>query len=182
MPRCIAFLRAVNVTGRSIKMEALRVEFEALGLAKVETFIASGNVIFETRARNLAALERRVEAHLAQAFGFEIHTFIRTAAELAAIANHEAFDAGGAAGATTFVVGFLGAAPDSAALQTIAAFESEHDRFRVHGRELFWLSRHKQSESTFSNAVLERALRTRTTFRGIDTLRKLSAKYPTDAQ
>jgi uncharacterized protein (DUF1697 family) len=52
----------------------------------------------------------------------------------------------------------------------------------VHGRELFWLSRHKQSESTFSNAVLERALRTRTTFRGIDTLRKLSAKYPADAQ
>jgi uncharacterized protein (DUF1697 family) len=181
MPRCIAFLRAVNVTGRFIKMDALRTEFEALGLARVETFIASGNVIFETRARNLAALERRVESHLASAFGFEIHTFIRTAAELAAIANHGAFDARGVAGAATFVVGFLGAAPDSAALEAIAAFETEHDRFHVHGRELFWLSRRKQSESTFSNAVLERALRMRTTFRGIGTVRKLSARYPADA-
>jgi uncharacterized protein (DUF1697 family) len=181
MPRCIAFLRAVNVTGRFIKMEALRAEFEALGLARVETFIASGNVIFETRARNLAALERKVESHLASAFGFEIHTFIRTATELAAIANREAFDADSVAGAATFVVGFLGVVPDSAARQAIAAFETAHDRFHVHGRELFWLSRHKQSEATFSNAVLERALRTRTTFRGIETLRKLSAKYAADA-
>ena len=40
MPRCIAFLRAVNVAGRFVKMEALRAAFEALGLADVSTVIA----------------------------------------------------------------------------------------------------------------------------------------------
>lgn len=46
MPRFIAFLRAINVGGRNIKMDDLRALLEAMGLTNVETFIASGNVIF----------------------------------------------------------------------------------------------------------------------------------------
>ena len=176
MPRCIAFLRAVNVGGRSVRMEALRAAFEALGLGGVQTFIASGNVIFETRARDLAALERRIEAHLHTSFGFEIHTFIRTADELNAIVAHPAFPAADVAGATTFVVGFLAHAPDPAARQTVAGFETATDRFHVNDRELYWLSRLKQSESTFSNAAFEKALCLRATFRGMPTLRKLLAQ------
>ena len=114
MTRCIAFLRAVNVGGRFIKMAALRAEFEALGLANVQTFIASGNVIFDTRARDLVALERKIEAHLNASFGFGIHTFIRTEKELAAIVAHAAFDAAEAAAANTHVVGFIASAPDAA--------------------------------------------------------------------
>ena len=99
---------------------------------------------------------------------------------LQAIANHPAFDAGAATGARTCVVGFLAAAPDSASLRTIASFNTDVDRFHVHDRELYWLSRQKQSESTFSNAVFEKALRTRATFRGSGTLHKLLAKFPID--
>ncbi len=51
MPRCIAFLRAVNVGGRIVKMDALRGHFEAAGFTSAETFIASGNVIFDTKAK-----------------------------------------------------------------------------------------------------------------------------------
>ena len=176
MPRCIAFLRAVNVGGRSVRMDALRAGFEALGLARVETFIASGNVIFDSPARNLAALERRLEAQLLACFGFEIHTFVRRAAELAEIIEHEAFDTAALAASNTHVVGFMARAPDADALQAIARFDSAVDRFHLHGRELYWLSRQKQSESTFSNAAFEKALRLRATFRGMSTLRRLAAK------
>ena len=173
MPRCIAFLRAVNVGGRFIKMEALRTAFEALGLAKVETFIASGNVIFETRARDLAALERRIEAHLHASFGFEIDTFIRTKAELAAIVAHLAFDAAEAAAANTHVVGFIAKAPEPAVAALLGRFETPNDRFQLHARELHWISSNKQSETTFSNAAFERTLKLRATFRNHSTLRKL---------
>jgi uncharacterized protein (DUF1697 family) len=175
MPRCIAFLRAVNVGGRTVKMDALRAAFEALGLAKVQTFIASGNVVFETRARDLAALERRIETQLQERFGFEIDTFIRTEAELAAIVAHPAFDAAAAATAATHVVGFIAAAPDAAARQLIAGFASAVDRFHVHGRELYWLSTVRQSDSKFSNTGFEKVLQRRATFRSISTLRKLLA-------
>ena len=175
MPRCIAFLRAVNVGGRLVKMDALRAAFEALGLAEVTTFIASGNVLFETRARQLGTLERKVEAHLAQTFGFEIDTFIRTDAELAAAAAYAPFDASVSAAAQTQVVGFLHEPPGAAARATLAALNSEVDHFALNGRELYWWSRLKQSESTFSNAAFEKALRLRATFRGLNTVQRIVA-------
>ena len=48
MPRYIAFLRALNVGGHTVKMDHLRSLFEALGFGGVESFIASGNIIFDT--------------------------------------------------------------------------------------------------------------------------------------
>src|SRR5450631_163899 len=102
MPCCVAFLRAVNVGGRTVKMDALRAAFEGLALTRIETFIASGNVIFDSRARDLAALERKIEAQLLASFGFEIDAFVRRLDEVAAVAAHPAFDV---AAATTQVVG-----------------------------------------------------------------------------
>jgi len=64
MTRCIAFLSAINVGGRTVKMEVLRQQFEALGFTKVGTFIASGNVIFETPAKNMHTLEKKIEQQL----------------------------------------------------------------------------------------------------------------------
>ena len=55
MPRYIAFLRAVNVGGRIVKMDELREHFAAAGFSDVETFIASGNVIFSSSAKSTAA-------------------------------------------------------------------------------------------------------------------------------
>jgi uncharacterized protein (DUF1697 family) len=51
------------------------------------------------------------------------------------------------------------------------------DDFHVNGREMYWLCRKKQSESTFSNARFEKALGGRATFRGVNTIVKLAAKY-----
>ena len=180
MPRCVAFLRAVNVGGRTVRMDALRAAFEALALARVETFIASGNVIFDSRARDHAALERTIEAQLRASFGFEIHTFVRTLAEVAAVAAHAAFDAPAQTHTPTQVVGFLRSVPTPAALQAVALMATDADQLAVHGRELLWLSAHRQSESVFSNAAFERALGMRNTFRGLSTLRKLVARYGAD--
>ena len=59
MPRHIAFLRAINVSGHNVKMDHLRQLFESLGFSNVETFIASGNVIFETKTVNTKLLENQ---------------------------------------------------------------------------------------------------------------------------
>src|SRR4051812_29802226 len=93
MPRLIAFLRAINVGGHNVTMAQLRKEFEALGLKEVETFIASGNVIFTSRATDLRALERKIEAQLQRALGYEVATFVRTCSEVAALAEYRPFPA-----------------------------------------------------------------------------------------
>jgi hypothetical protein len=81
MPRHIAFLRAINVGGHTVKMDQLRTLFEELGLKDVETFIASGNVIFRSPAKS-ASLESKIERHLHRALGYEVDTFIRTDGEV----------------------------------------------------------------------------------------------------
>jgi uncharacterized protein (DUF1697 family) len=177
MSRCIAFLRAVNVGGRIVKMDTLKVQFEALGLASVSTFIASGNVVFETRARDMAALEQKIEKQLLGAFGFEVHSFVRSAAEVAEIATCRPFHAHELEHAASFVVGFVARPFDAAQQKIVKGFNNELDAFHVQGRELYWMSRNRQSESKFSNAAFERALGLRATFRSIKTVQRIAALH-----
>ena len=179
MPRYIAFLRAINVGGRTVKMEDLRALFEAQGYSGVETFIASGNVIFDSKARDPAALERRIEARLQESLGYEVKTFVRTDAEIAAIARYQPFTDALMKTAVALNVAFLAEPPSAEARQILLdRFTTEIDDFHVHGREIYWLCRNKQSESEFSNAVMEKALKLRATFRGMNSIARLAAKYP----
>lgn len=173
----IAFLRGINVGGHNVKMDVLRGQFEALGCVGVETFIASGNVIFESRA-DAGRLEARVEKQLAKVLGFEVATFIRPRHDLAAVAIHAPFPESEMASAGAFCVGFLKAPLDAAQQAELQRFTTDVDAFATHGRELYWLCRVRQSESKFSNASFERKLGISTTFRSITTVRKLAEKYP----
>ena len=177
MPRFIAFLRAINVGGHTVKMDHLRELFESLGFSNVETFIASGNVVFETRSRNAQAIEKKIEQRLREALGYEVATFIRTDAELADIANYQPFQESDLQAAVALNIAFLTARLDDQSKQKLMALRTEIDDFQVHEREIYWLCRKKQSESTFSNALFEKALGRRATFRGANTVKKMAAKY-----
>lgn len=182
MQRSIAFLRAINVGGHTVKMDHLRTLFATLGVAHVETFIASGNVIFETPSENAATLERRIEQHLRQALGYDVATFIRSAPELAAIAHYQPFPPADLDGeGNALYIAFLPAPPSVEAQQKLLAFRTAVDDFHVHGREVYWLCRKKISDSTFSGALLEKTIAMPATMRNATTVRKLAAKYPAPA-
>lgn len=151
--------------------------FAALGLKDVETFIASGNVLFTKPATSLQLLHQRIEQRLHASLGYEVKTFIRTEAEVAAIACHEPFPKAQVQRAESYNVGFLAAPLGAPAKRILMALQTEIDRFHVHGREVYWLCKKKQSESTFSNDVFEKALNVRATFRGMNTVARLVAKF-----
>lgn len=176
MPRYIAFLRAINVGGHhAVKMDFLRRLFASLGLANVETFIASGNVVFETTAQNSQALKSKIENALRDALGYEVAVFIRTDAELVAVANYEPFSRADLEGAVALNIAFLADAPDDQSSRKLLALRTEIDDLHLHGREVYWLCR--QSGSKMTNAVLEKALGQQSTLRGAKTVRKMAAKY-----
>ena len=177
MSRYIAFLRAINVGGHNVKMEALRQLFEGWGFSNVETFIASGNVIFETPETDPAALETTIASGLRQALGYEVATFIRTPAEIASIAKAQPFPPADLEAAAAFNIAFLAKPLDDLARQKLMALKTEIDDFAVHGRQVYWLCRKKQSEATFSNAVLEKTLKVKATLRGVNTIRKMAEKF-----
>lgn len=178
MPKYVAFLRAINVGGHIVKMDYLRRLFEGVGFANVETFIASGNVIFESKAKNTKALEQKIEKHLRAELGYAVNTFIRATSELAELGNYKPFNAVelNAPGHTLYV-GFLGDKPSNEATQKVLSLSGATDDFAVHGREVFWLCRTSFSESPISGALLEKALGTPATFRNVNTVRRIAAKY-----
>ena len=177
MPRFIAFLRAINVGGHTVKMDYLRELFESLGFSRVETFIASGNVVFEMTSKNTKALEKKIENRLQDALGYEVATFIRTDTELADIASYKPFRPSELDAAVALNIAFLADSLDDKSKQKVMALRTGIDDFHIHGREVYWLCRKKQSESTFSNAVLEKTLGRSSTLRGANTIKKIAAKY-----
>jgi len=142
MPKYIAFLRAINVGGHTVKMDQLRDLFEELGFANVETFIASGNVIFDTKSSNAKSLEGKIEKHLAKALGYEVKTFVRSVAELAKIASHPSFsDEELATEGNTLFVCFVADRPTNDAKKKLLSLASPIDGFHINEREVYWLYR-----------------------------------------
>jgi uncharacterized protein (DUF1697 family) len=177
MHRYIAFLRAINVGGHTVRMDVLRTLFEALKLTRVETFIASGNVIFDSRSSDTDALERRIERHLEQSLGYQVATFLRSPAELAAVVAHRAFDEPEPARPGCVMVAFLKAPPAAAAARTFLAFRTDDDGYAIQGREAYCRFRTSILDSTFSGARMEKVLGMPATMRNMTTVRKLAAKY-----
>jgi uncharacterized protein (DUF1697 family) len=176
MPRYIALLRGVNLGGHTVKMDRLKKLFEELGYKNVETFIASGNVIFETASKNPAALEKKISAHLEKSLGFPALTFLRTDAELAAVLDHEAC---AELGASTLYIGFLQEPVPKEAREKYTKHSTKSDQFYVNGREVYWVCRTQMSDSPFFRIGIEKAGGVKATVRGVKTIAKLVDKYPT---
>ncbi|MEO6527327.1 MAG: DUF1697 domain-containing protein [Gemmatimonadaceae bacterium] len=177
MPRYAALLRAINVGGHTVKMDELRAQFEALRFARVESFIASGNIMFDTRSTATASLETRIEKQLLSAFGYPVETFLRTADELSAVIAHRPFRADDPVvdGHTLHVL-FLKSSLEPAAEQRLLALSSDYDDFEVVGREVFWRCRGRSSDSKITPPMLARAMPAPGTARNITTVRKLAAR------
>ena len=175
MPRYVALLRAINVGGRTVKMERLRRLFEELGFDAVETFIASGNVIFETAAAR-PRLEDTIAKALAGSLGYPVDTFLRTPLELdrAAAASPFSDETPGA-----LYIGFAGQVFPAAASARMQLLETDVDRFAVKGREVYWRGLNGMGQSKVSGGAIEKALGSPVTFRSITTVRKIAARYGT---
>ena len=90
--RYVAFLRGINVGGNKlIKMDALAAAFTAAGFRNVKTYIASGNVIFDSRNSSIVGLEKKAEKKLLETFGHKIAVVIFSLAELQALIDSDVF-------------------------------------------------------------------------------------------
>jgi len=88
----IAFLRGINVSGHKIiKMSDLAKMFTVLKFKNVKTYIASGNVLFESNEKDVSKLEAKIEKEILKTFGFDVVVFVRTREELEKIVKLNPF-------------------------------------------------------------------------------------------
>jgi uncharacterized protein (DUF1697 family) len=132
MAKYVALLRAVNVGGTGkLPMTDLKAMCEELGFAHVQTYIASGNVVFESKAPEAkvkAALEKRLQSYA----GAPIGVIVRTDAEMAAVLKANPFPK---ASPSQAVAIFLDKPPPRDALDHAAGVNDE--AMRLGKREVY---------------------------------------------
>jgi uncharacterized protein (DUF1697 family) len=177
MPRYVAFLRGINLGKRRLTMSRLASLFEELGFADVATFIASGNVLFSCRSGDTRKLKARIAKHLEVSLGYDVDTFVRTAADVMAVGKFVEFD-NQVRQVGALNVGFFHERLPLAKERKLAAVRTDNDQFRVIGREYYWYSRVGVAKSEVWKLPEVKALQLpSSTVRNMNSIRRLVAKH-----
>lgn len=174
----IALLRGINVGGHNkIKMVELRQLFEMLGFSRVQTYIQSGNVLFESDESE-QSLIKCIQGEIEKVFGFSINVVIRTAAELEWITNNCPFTEEAVAEAKltsegeSLYVSLLQDKPSQEGIDRLATYKSDNDEYLIEGREVYLLFQRGVRNAKLANNL--QRLEVPSTMRNWKTINKLS--------
>ncbi|HUP74140.1 MAG TPA: DUF1697 domain-containing protein [Acidimicrobiales bacterium] len=175
MATFVALLRAVNVGGRNqLSMTELRALFESFGYSHVETYIQSGNVVFDGASRKSALVASEVEAAFADALGRPLDVVIRSAREMSAVIKANPF-LGRVPDPTKLHVVFLNHAPDEARVNELDVSRFEPEEFALGAREVYLHCPDGLGRSKLSAALAAKLTPMPSTVRNWNTVNKLAA-------
>ena len=172
MTKYIAFLRAINVGGRVVKMGDLKKMFAMPGFKNIATYIQSGNVVFDHSETDKDVLIKKVETKLLKSLGYEVKTFLKTIPDMEAVVKKNLFkkypdDMG-------LYVSFLSGRPDDEVVKLLLLLQTDHEQFRFTDSEVYILVRKgAYGETKFSNNFLEKKLKLYATTRNWATVNKM---------
>jgi uncharacterized protein (DUF1697 family) len=172
MTSYVALLRGVNVGGNTLKMDWLRASCEELGLADVQTYLQSGNIVFSSpraASRLIAVLKEKIDANTLR----PVPIVLRSAAEMAAVVAANPFLKQRGIDVEKLHVTFLGETPgkpDSGRLDQLAG---ERDQYRLARREIYLYCPINYGETQLSNTAIEKVLAVTATTRNWKTVTTL---------
>ena len=172
--RYVAFLRAVNVGRRRVAMAAARRTLSDLGLDEVSSYANSGNLVFSAEGK-AAAHESAIRSALEEEFGFELTTFVRTAAQVRALVDAHPFGEL-PHGHTHFALLPL-TKLTAREKRAVEAMSNDRDKVLVRGRDVHWLIRAKSTATTLGpKQWLDALPGNPTTARNMTMLTKLAGR------
>ncbi len=169
-----ALIRAVNVGGRNaVAMSALRDLCARLGLDGAQSLLQSGNLVFRSRSRSAANLERVLEAGVEKHLGMRTAFFVRTAEEWRSLLAGNPFPEQARRDPGHLLVTFLKDAPGPGAVEALRGAITGREVVRLVGREAYLYYPDGVGRSRVTNALIEKKLGTRATARNWNTVVKL---------
>jgi len=127
----IALLRGINVGGRNkLPMRELTAMLEGLGLENIQTYIQSGNVVFQTNRVDLAELAAEIGTAVTQSHGFTPKVMLLDGRQLKEAVAANPFPQGESELKTLhfYFLETVPEAPDLAALETL---KTNRERFQL---------------------------------------------------
>jgi uncharacterized protein (DUF1697 family) len=174
MPVFIAMLRGINIgPHKRMKMEKLRASCQALGFDKVQTFIQSGNVVFQAAQMSSPVVSKKLEARIVTDFGFSADVIARTQDEMKKIVKNNPFLKDPSLDPAKFHVVFLSEKPQAAALKRLETLTLAPDKLRHSGKEIYFYFPNGVSGSSVWKHPLDRVLSVTSTMRNWNTVNSL---------
>ena len=177
MPTCIALLRAVNIGGTGkLPMADFRALLVALGYKRVETYIQSGNAVFDTSAKPeevASDITKALEKHL----GTPLGVIVRTTDQLKHLIDSNPYAteaaANGALVHTAFLSGPVGKEAEAALASIVAKYPTRRDRYTLNHDAIYFHFPDGAGETKFTGKTLDKAIGVIGTGRNWNTILKL---------
>ena len=172
----LGLLRAVNLAGlKMVAMADLRELLTNLGFTDARSLLQSGNLVFKSKARATAAVERLLEAEAGKRLGVETDFFVRTSEEWKDVIAHNPFRDQAERDPSRLVALFLKDPPAARDVAALQAAITGPEIVRARGRQAYIVYPDGQGRSRLTSALIERKLGTRGTGRNWNTVLKLGA-------
>lgn len=173
MPKYIALLRGINVSGKNkIKMQDLRVLLAEHQLTNVQTYIQSGNVLFDSDepAKTLAS---KIEKAIHTAYGFDVPVLVKTKSELKKMATANPYLKDRSEEIRFLALAFLEDKPKKEQQEAIETTKYLPDEWQADGKGIYLFCPNGFGRTKLTNNFFERKLKMRATTRNWKTVLKL---------
>lgn len=171
----VALLRGVNIGGKQIAMAALRRGLESIGLRGVQTYLQSGNVVFDAEDDDPASLAAAIHGRLAADFGHQVDVLVLRCEKIARIASSNPFLSDTSVDPRWLHATFLLGETAAAGFEQLTLPAAEGEQAVVADGVVFLYLPHGYGHSKLSNTYFERALRVPATTRNWRTVQALAA-------
>ena len=171
----VAFLRGINVGGRTVKKEILQQAFIDLEFQSVATYKQSGNVIFESNSTNMEKLKKEITEKLRSKLCYDVIVLLRTMEQLKTILEKKTFEGQNPEG-TSFLVTFLPTKTDFPVELPATIHKSTAQIIAANGSEVFSVT-HGGGEGALPNPFIESKLKLKATTRNLNIIREIVEKF-----
>lgn len=172
----ISILRGINVSGqKKVKMADLKILYEEQGFENVNTYIQSGNVIFESKTKlTIEALKKIIEKAIETKYAFQVPVDIRTNQELKQIIKNCSYEeVKKEENGTKVLVTFLQSTPFNQKQESLLGYVKSPEKLIIQGREIYLYCPNGYGKSKLTNVFIEKKLGISATTRNWKSVKKL---------
>jgi uncharacterized protein (DUF1697 family) len=174
MQTYISILRGINVSGhKMIKMDALREMYSKLNFKNTQSYIQSGNIIFQNKKNGCEVLERKISKAILHEFGFEVPVLVKESGEIMNVLKNNPFIKNRNEDISYLHVTFLSHEPEQSAIDKIKDGQYASDEFILIGKTVYLFCPNGYGNTKLSNTFFEKKLNVTATTRNWKTVNKL---------
>jgi len=175
MSSYIAMLRGINVSGQKlIKMADLKVHLEELELAHLQTYIQSGNIVFDIEGSSPRDLENLIHNKIIEAYGFEVPVIVRTKNDLEEVVQNNPFHEEAKPDPRRVLVTFLSETPSADRVKELQKLDYGPEQWHLRNADIYLYAPNGYGKAKMNNNLFEKKLKVQATTRNWKTVNILA--------